>query len=113
MLFYRPTAPSSPSTLCPHGTVVRGHREQIGSCWRKPNPEQLALLVLVYLQLSTMTMCPAAPCSCLPAHLLLDGWCFRSRHPTSVRPGLHPTFNANLYTLDVLISTPVLGPAND
>jgi hypothetical protein len=42
-------------------------------------------------------------------HSLLDGWCFRSGHPASVGPGLHPAFNANLYTLDVLISA-VMSP---
>jgi hypothetical protein len=113
MLFYRPTAPSSPSTLCPHGTVVRGHREQIGSCWRKPNPEQLALLVSGRPAIVDNDYAPGRA-MLLFAGASVAGWLvFRSRHPTSVRPGLHPTFNANLYTLDVLISTPVLGPAND
>jgi hypothetical protein len=42
------------------------------------------------------------------------GWLvFSSRHPVPVGPGPHATFNAALYTLDVLIPAPALGQADD
>ena len=30
--------------------IIRRHRRQIGSCWRKLNPRRQALLVLAYLR---------------------------------------------------------------
>ena len=45
-----------PRCRCPRQTltyaagVIRRHRRQIGSCWRKLNPGQQALLVLAYLR---------------------------------------------------------------
>jgi hypothetical protein len=48
------------------------------------------------------------------AGAFVAGWLvFSQSSPGLVGPRLHPAFNANLYTLDVLISAPALGPAND
>jgi hypothetical protein len=50
MLFYRAALPLSRRTLDYLAGVVRRHRRRIGSCWRKLNPGQQALLVLVHLR---------------------------------------------------------------
>jgi hypothetical protein len=50
MLFYRAVLPLSRATLCYVAGVIRRHRRQIGSCWRKLNPGQQALLVLAHLR---------------------------------------------------------------
>src|SRR5512142_740197 len=50
MLFYRAVLPLSGSTLTYVAGVIRRHRRQIGSCWRKLNPGRQALLVLVHLR---------------------------------------------------------------
>ena len=50
MLFYRACLPLSRSTLTYVAGVVRRYRRQIGSCWRKCNPGQQALLVLAHLR---------------------------------------------------------------
>jgi hypothetical protein len=50
MLFYRAALPLSRPTLDYLAGVVRRHRRKIGSCWRKLNPGQQALLVLVRLR---------------------------------------------------------------
>ena len=50
MLFYRAALPLSRSTLTYLAGVVRRHRKKIGSCWRRLNPGQQALLVLVHLR---------------------------------------------------------------
>ncbi len=50
MLFYRAVLPLSRSTLAYVAGVIRRHRRQIGSCWRKCNPGQQALLVLAHLR---------------------------------------------------------------
>ncbi len=50
MLFYRAALPLSRKTLTFVARVIRRHRILIGSCWRKLNPGQQALLVLVYLR---------------------------------------------------------------
>jgi hypothetical protein len=50
MLFYRAALPLSRTTLAYLAGVVRRHRRGIGSCWRKLNPGQQALLVLVHLR---------------------------------------------------------------
>jgi DDE superfamily endonuclease len=50
MLFYRAALPLSRTTLTYLAGVVRRHRRKIGSCWRKLNPGQQALLVLVHLR---------------------------------------------------------------
>lgn len=49
MLFYRACLPLSRATLAYLAGVIRRHRRQIGSCWRKCNPGQQALLVLAHL----------------------------------------------------------------
>jgi hypothetical protein len=49
MLFYRAALPLSHATLTYLAGVVRRHRKKIGSCWRKLNRGQQALLVLVHL----------------------------------------------------------------
>jgi hypothetical protein len=44
----------------------------------------------------------------------IAGWMhFRAHHPPPVRAGEHPSFNAALYTLDLLIPTPGLGHSAD
>jgi hypothetical protein len=48
----------------------------------------------------------------LPTHSLLDG-CFAVITRPGRTPGLHPAFNAVVYTLDVLISALALVLAND
>jgi len=50
MLFYPAALPLSRQTLTYTAGVIRRHRKQIGSPWRKLNPAQLALLVLAYLR---------------------------------------------------------------
>jgi DDE superfamily endonuclease/Helix-turn-helix of DDE superfamily endonuclease len=50
MLFYRAALPLSRKTLTFVAGIIRRHRLLIGSCWRKLNPGQQALLVLVYLR---------------------------------------------------------------
>lgn len=48
MLFYRAALPLSHRTLNYVASVVRRHRSAIGSHWRRLNPGQQALLVLVH-----------------------------------------------------------------
>src|SRR6201996_2619802 len=50
MLFYRAALPLSSRTLTFVSGLVRRHRTSIRSCWRKLNPGQQALLVLVHLR---------------------------------------------------------------
>jgi hypothetical protein len=50
MLFYRAALPLSRQTLTFVSDLVRTHRRNVGSTWRKLNPGQQALLVLVYLR---------------------------------------------------------------
>ncbi len=50
MLFYRAALPLSRATLAYLVRVTRRYRRQIGSCWRKCNPGQQALLVLAHLR---------------------------------------------------------------
>ena len=50
MLFYRAALPLSRTTLDYLAGVIRRHRKKIGSCWRKVNPGQQALLVLAHLR---------------------------------------------------------------
>src|SRR5689334_8504906 len=50
MLFYRAALPLSSRTLTFVAGLIRRHRKFIGSPWRKLNPGQQALLVLVYLR---------------------------------------------------------------
>ena len=50
MLFYRAALPLTRKTLTFVSGLIRRHRAAIGSRWRKLNPGQQALLVLVYLR---------------------------------------------------------------
>jgi hypothetical protein len=50
MLFYRAALPLSSRTLAYVSGIIGRHRKKIGSRWRKLNPGQQALLVLVYLK---------------------------------------------------------------
>jgi len=50
VLFYRAAVDLSRSTLNYVAGVIRRHRKAIGSAWRRLNPGQQALLVLVYLR---------------------------------------------------------------
>jgi hypothetical protein len=50
MLFYRAALPLSRKTLNYTAGVIRRHRRQISSRWRKLNPGQQALLALAYLR---------------------------------------------------------------
>jgi DDE superfamily endonuclease len=50
VLFYRASLPLSHQTLTFVSGLVRAHRKRLGSVWRKLNPGQQALLVLVYLR---------------------------------------------------------------
>jgi DDE superfamily endonuclease len=50
MLFYPATLPLSRQTLTYLAGIIRRHRAQIGSPWRKLNPAQQGLLVLAYLR---------------------------------------------------------------
>jgi hypothetical protein len=50
MLFYRAALPLSRATLAYLAGVIRRYRRQIGSCWRRCNPGQQALLVLAHLR---------------------------------------------------------------
>jgi hypothetical protein len=49
VLFYPAALPVSRQTLVYTAGVIRRHRAQIGSCWRKLPPARQALLVLAYL----------------------------------------------------------------
>ena len=48
MLFYPAAPPLSRQTLTYTAGIIRRHRRQIGSPWRKLNPGRQALLVLAY-----------------------------------------------------------------
>ncbi len=50
MLFCPAALPLSRQTLTYTAGIIRRHRRQIGSPWRKLNPGQQALLVLAYLR---------------------------------------------------------------
>ncbi len=50
MLFYRAALPLSHQTLTFVSGLVRAHRKRLGSVWRKLNPGQQSLLVLVHLR---------------------------------------------------------------
>ena len=50
MLFYRAALPLSHQTLTFVSGLIRTHRNQLGSVWRKLNSGQQALAVLVYLR---------------------------------------------------------------
>ena len=50
MLFYPAALPLSRQALDYTAGIIRRHRKQIGSPWRKLNPDRQALLVLVYLR---------------------------------------------------------------
>ena len=50
MLFYPAALPLSRQTLNYAAELIRRHRRQIGSCWRKLNPGRQALLALAYLR---------------------------------------------------------------
>jgi DDE superfamily endonuclease/Helix-turn-helix of DDE superfamily endonuclease len=50
MLFYRAALPLSSKTLTYVSGIIRRHRKDIGSRWRKLNPGQQALLVLARLK---------------------------------------------------------------
>jgi len=50
VLFYPAALPLSRQTVTYTAGVIRRHRAQIGSPWRKLNPGQQALLVLAYLR---------------------------------------------------------------
>ena len=50
MLFYRAALLLSSRTLTFVSGIIRRYRVSIGSCWRKLNPGQQALLVLAYLR---------------------------------------------------------------
>ena len=50
MLLYRAALPLSRQTLTFVSDLIRIHRRQLGSGWRKLNPGRQAMLVLVYLR---------------------------------------------------------------
>lgn len=50
MLFYRAALPLSHRTLTVVSGLIRSHRKQLGSAWRRLSPGQQALTVLVYLR---------------------------------------------------------------
>src|SRR5438552_11006663 len=50
VLFYPAALPLSRPTLTYLAGIIRRHRAQIGSPWRKLNPGRQALLVLAYLR---------------------------------------------------------------
>jgi hypothetical protein len=50
MLFYPAALPLSRQTLTYVTGIIRHHRTQVGSPWRKLSPAQQALLVLAYLR---------------------------------------------------------------
>jgi hypothetical protein len=63
MLSYPAALPLSRPTLTYVAGIVRRHRQQIGSCWRKLAPGQQALLVLAYLRKGeTFAELAAGPC---------------------------------------------------
>jgi DDE superfamily endonuclease/Helix-turn-helix of DDE superfamily endonuclease len=50
MLFHPAALPLSAQTLTYVAGIIRRHRKQIGSAWRKPTPGRQALLVLAHLR---------------------------------------------------------------
>jgi hypothetical protein len=54
MLFFPAALPLSCQTLDYTAGIIRRHRRQIGSCWRRLNPGRQALLVLAYLRKDAM-----------------------------------------------------------
>ena len=60
MLFYPAALPLSRQTLTYTAEIIRRHRAQIGSPWRKLNPGRQALLVLAYLRKGETFAEPAA-----------------------------------------------------
>jgi hypothetical protein len=50
MLFYRAALPLSRQTLTFTAGIIRRHRKQIGSPWRRLGPGRQAVLVLAYLR---------------------------------------------------------------
>ncbi|MBB5773621.1 hypothetical protein HD596_000377 [Nonomuraea jabiensis] len=50
LLFYRAALPLSSRTVSYLSDLIRRHREKIRSPWRRLNPGQQALLVLVHLR---------------------------------------------------------------
>ncbi|GAA0617151.1 hypothetical protein GCM10010174_38930 [Kutzneria viridogrisea] len=50
MLFYGAALPLSHQTLTFVSDLIRAHRKRLGSVWRRLNPGQQVLLVLVYLR---------------------------------------------------------------
>jgi hypothetical protein len=50
MLFYRAALPLSRQTLTFVSDLIRAHRRELGSVWRRLNPGQQAMLVLVYVR---------------------------------------------------------------
>ena len=50
MLFYPAALPLPRQTPDYTAGIIRHHRKQVGSCWRKLNPARQALLVLAYLR---------------------------------------------------------------
>ncbi|GAA1956815.1 hypothetical protein GCM10009754_28500 [Amycolatopsis minnesotensis] len=50
MLFYRAALPLPHQTLTVVSGLIRAHRKQLSSVWRKLNSGQQALAVLVYLR---------------------------------------------------------------
>jgi hypothetical protein len=81
VLFYRAALPLSRPTLIYVAGVIRRHRRQIGSCWRKLNPGQQALLALAHLRkgetFAALAACPAASRSTnsRPVIRTSDAWC--------------------------------------
>jgi Helix-turn-helix of DDE superfamily endonuclease len=50
MFFYSAALPLSSQTLRYTAGIIRRHRRQIGSCWRRLGPAHQAMLVLAYLR---------------------------------------------------------------
>ena len=67
MLLY-PALPSSCQTLDYTAGIIRRHRRQIGSCWRKLTPGRQALLVLAYLRKGETFAARVRRRHCRPRH---------------------------------------------
>jgi hypothetical protein len=87
MLFYRAALPLSRSTLDYLAGVVRRHRRKIGSCWRKLNPGQQALLVLVHLHLFLAVVLNWWSCQAVRACLLPRAGDHSYAHPSDTARG--------------------------
>ena len=89
MLFCPAALPLSRQTLTYTAGIIRRHRRQIGSPWRKLNPGQQALLVLAYLRKGdTFAELAAVVGMTREIGQARNGYCHPERRPAAATPCL-------------------------